>query len=87
MKQIIDARVDEIIELVTLNKSYYKKIYKLDKPTIIFIGNGSKLLSDNNKLKSKIFLSKLIFFKENDSMICDAGIHYLRSEERFFTQK
>ncbi len=87
LKQVIDARVDEIVELSTIQNNYLKKIYDSEQPVIIFTGNGSKMLSNNNNLKSKVNFHKLIFSKENDSMICDAGIYYHRSDERLLMQK
>ncbi len=83
LKQIIEARISEIIELSVIQNNYFKKIYELEKPNIIFIGNGSKVLSNNINLDSKKTFSKLIFFDESESLICDAGIYYHNSIERF----
>jgi len=57
LKQIIKARVDEIIELSLFRSDYIKQNKTLQKPSIIFIGNGSKLLSKyyNFDLKKKIY--------------------------------
>ena len=83
LKQIIEARISEIIELSVIQNNYFKKIYELEKPNIIFIGNGSKVLSNNINLDTKKKFSKLIFFDESESWICDAGIYYHNSIERF----
>ena len=83
LKQIIEARISEIIELSVIQNNYFKKIYELEKPNIIFIGNGSKVLSNNINLDTKKTFSKLIFFDESESWICDAGIYYHNSIERF----
>ncbi len=86
VKQIIEARIDEIIELAVIQNNYFKKINNFEKLNIIFIGNGSKVLSYNVNLDSKKTFSKLIFFNENESTICDAGIHYHKSAERLQMQ-
>ncbi len=83
LKQIIEARVDEIIDLAVIKNTYFKKIKSLEKPSIIFTGNGSKLLSNSLDFESKKAFSKLIFFEDNESEICKAGIYYDKSDERF----
>ena len=86
LKQIIEARVNEIIELTILNNNYFKKINSTKKQCIVFIGNGSKLIPNINSINSKKIFSDLIFFEENDSKICDAGINYYRSNESYLTK-
>ncbi|MBD1158009.1 cell division FtsA domain-containing protein [Pelagibacterales bacterium SAG-MED17] len=86
LKQIIEARVNEIIELTILNNNYFKKINSIEKQCIVFIGNGSKLLPNIYSINSKKTFSDLIFFEENDSKICDAGINYHRSHESYLTK-
>ena len=81
LKQIIKARFDEIIELAVIKNYYYKKISRVDKPIIIFTGNGSKLASSIYRSDEEKNFSELIFFNENESMICEAGIYYNISEE------
>ncbi len=83
LKQIIEARVSEIIQLSVTQNNFFKNNISDDKPYIIFVGSGSKLLSNNFNIDfSKDFL-ELIFFEENDSKICEAGMNYHRSDERF----
>ena len=55
LKQIIEARVNEIIELSVFQSDYVKQNKTLQEPSIIFMGNGSKLLSKyyNFDLKKK----------------------------------
>ena len=74
LKQIIEARVNEIIELSVFQSDYVKQTKTLKKPNIIFIGNGLKVLSKYYNLDLKKF-SELIFLKK-DSMICEAGLLY-----------
>ena len=83
LKQIIEARVSEIIQLSVTQNNFFKNNISDDKPYIIFVGSGSKLLSNNFNIDfSKDFL-ELIFFEENDSKICEAGMNYHLSDERF----
>ena len=86
LKQIIEARVNEIIELTILNNNYFKKINSTKKQCIVFIGNGSKLIPNINNINSKKIFSDFIFFEENDSKICDAGINYYKSNESYLTK-
>jgi len=86
LKQIIEARVNEIIELTILNNNYFKKINSTKKQCIVFIGNGSKLIPNINSINSKKIFSDLIFFEENDSKICDAAINYYKSNESYLTK-
>ena len=81
MKNIIQARVDEIIELAVHKNNYFKDKNNLEKESIIFIGGGSKLLSNNNTFESRKLFQELIFLKENELTICDAGLNYNKSEE------
>ena len=85
LKQIIEARVDEIIELSVFQSDYVKQNKTLQKPSIIFIGNGSKLLSKYYNFDLKKKFTELIFFEENDSMICEAGLWYYLSDESILT--
>ncbi len=86
LKQVIDARVNEIIDITVRQNYYFNNFNSVEKPQIIFIGNGSKLLPNvDNFILNKSF-SELIFFDEDDSKICLAGLNYLRSDERFNSQ-
>ena len=82
LKQVIQARVDEIINISIIQNNYFKNINSSEKPKIIFIGNGSKLISFINNFNLKNSFSELIFFDENDTKICEAGINYHKSDER-----
>ena len=83
LKQIIEARVNEIIDIVVTQNNYFQNLNSSEKPKIIFIGSGSKLLPNVNHFNFKNFFSELIFFDESDSEICNAGINYHRSDESF----
>tara|TARA_A100001011_G_scaffold24336_1_gene24188 strand:- start:2240 stop:3406 length:1167 start_codon:yes stop_codon:yes gene_type:complete len=82
LKQVIQARVDEIINISIIQNNYFKNINSSEKPKIIFIGNGSKLISFINNFNLKNSFSELIFFDESDTKICEAGINYHKSDER-----
>jgi len=85
LKQIIEARINEIIDIAVKQNNYFKNLNSQEKPKIIFIGCGSKLLRSINNFNLKKTFSELIFFDESDSKICDAGINYHRSNERLLT--
>ena len=85
LKKVIDARVNEIIDISVKQNIYFKKFNSIEKPRIIFIGSGSKLLRNYNNLNLKKSFSELLFFDESDTKICDAGINYLKSDERLLT--
>ncbi len=86
IKQIMNARIDEIIELSFEPNNYLKNKDTLKKTYLILIGNGSKLFSNHNKQKlGKKFLD-MVFIKEEDSKICEAGHYYNKSRESYLTQ-
>ena len=81
LKQILEARVDEIIELVVNKNDYLTKKYFLEKPSIIFTGSGSKAVSNMLNLETRNIFSNFIFLQETDSMICKAGFNYNKTKE------
>ncbi len=83
LKQIIEARIDEIIELVVLRSNHNKNSKLFEKPKLVIFGGGSKLLSNNYKLRINKLVSEVIIFDENDSSICAAGLNYDKSDESF----
>ena len=83
LKQIIEARINEIIELVVSQNNFINKLSSITKPKFVMIGGGSKLLSNNYNLNINKFISELIIVEENDSYICNAGRDYHKSEESF----
>ena len=86
LKQIIEARVSEIIKLAVNQNNFVKNSTTVDKPCIIFIGSGSKLLSNNFNFDLNKDFSDLIFFEENDLKICEAGMKYHKNYERFLVK-
>ncbi len=81
LKHIIEARIDEIIELVVFRSKYIKNLNFMPKPNLIIMGGGSSLLSNNYNLTVKKLFSKLITFNENESYACKAGNDYHKSME------
>ena len=75
-KKIIDARVDEIIELIVFQSNYIKNLNNLVKPKLVIIGRGSTLLSNSYNLGIKNFFSELSNYDETDSKVCKAGLDY-----------
>ena len=66
LKQIINARVDEIIEMVIFDSNYMKNLNSKFKFKLVTTGGGSSLFSNNETLIKKkivhgyLFLMKLI---------------------------
>ncbi len=84
LKQVIEARIDEIINLVVFQKKSIKQIDPLLKTKLILIGGGAKLLLNNYNLRIKKLISEIISYnEEDDSFICQAGLDYNMSEESF----
>ena len=44
LKNVIKARIDEIIELAIYKNNYFEEIKSHNKPNLILLGGGSKLL-------------------------------------------
>ncbi len=86
LKQIIEARVDEITEIVVFKSNYFKNLNTQTKPKLIISGGGSQLLYNNYNLSFKKLISELIIFNKNDSYACQAGFDYHQSDESFLTK-
>ena len=86
LKQVIEERVKEIINLSIYSNNPYINTNTIHKFHVIFIGSGSKILSNSFNFNVQKVLSKLIFFDEKDSLICEAGLHYFKSNESSHTQ-
>ena len=92
-KEIIYARVDEIIKLNLTNEYFNKFFQNKDNCVLIFIGEGSKILNKNSiYLEEKFdFFSEISFFEENTTSICDSGLNFNQfgkfKEVNFLTKK
>ena len=86
LKQIIEARVDEIIDLAVLQSNNVKNLNIIVKPKLFFTGGGSQLLYNNYNLSIKKVVSEFKIFNENDSNACQAGYNYHQSDESFINK-
>jgi len=77
-KQIIHARVDEIIKLNLANEYFNSFFYQNDDSVLIFIGEGSKILNKNSIfLEEKFdFFNEISFFEEDSTSICESGFNF-----------
>ena len=81
LKNVIKARIDEIVELVINKNGNFEKLKFQKKPNLIVFGGGSKSLLNDNNLNLKSKFSDLIFFNENDTVICESGLFYNKRED------
>ena len=86
LKQVIEERVKEIINLSIYSNNPYINTNTIHKFHVIFIGSGSKILSNSFNFNEQKVLSELIFFDEKDSLICESGLNYFKSNESSYTQ-
>ena len=83
LKQIIEARLDEIIELSIFDSMSIKNLTSLSKHKLVVTGGGSKLFSNNYNLRINKLFTELVFYDENDSLVCETGLNYNKSDESF----
>ena len=83
LKQIIVSRLDEIIEMSIFDSKSITNLNPLWKHKLIITGGGSKLLSNNYNLNINKIFSELVSYDENDSLVCEAGLNYHKSNESF----
>jgi len=74
LQKIIFARTEEILELC--GKSIESNLYSLDKFKLILMGEGSKILDNQNKSKI-IFPNKIDFLEETLENICKSGLNFI----------
>ncbi len=86
LKQIIEARVDEIIELLVLETNYIKNLNAKIKPRLVILGIGSRLLSNNCNARLKKMVSEIIVVDKNDANVCLSGLYYHKSDESFLNK-
>ena len=86
LKQIIEARVDEIIELLVFETNYINNLNVKIKPKLVIFGSGSSLLSYNSNIRAKNMVSEIIIVDENDSNVCRSGLDYHNSDESFLNK-
>ena len=86
LKKIIEARVDEIIELLVLETNYIKNLNAKIKPRLVILGIGSRLLSNNCNARLKKMVSEIIVVDKNDTNVCLSGLYYHKSDESFLNK-
>ncbi len=86
LKQIIKARVDEIIELLLFENNYIKKLNAQIKPRLVIFGSGSRLFSNNCDVSVKKKFSEIIIADDNELNVCKSGLDYHKSDESFLNK-
>ena len=83
-KQIIHARVDEIIKLNLANEYFNSFFYQNDNSVLVFTGEGSKILNKNSIYLEEIFdfFNEISFFEEDSTSICESGFNF-DNEKKF----
>jgi len=89
LKKIINARIEEIIEILFLNCHFVKdKKYNSDL-RLFFLGNGSKLLNENllSFGAELSFIKEMSFINEKDDETCDSAFSFYISNKKLSSQK
>ena len=86
LKEIIVARIDEILALAVFKSDYIENLKKNMKPKLVIIGSGSKLIAENYNLSIKKIISESVIFDENDLHVCEGGLHYHISNESLLSK-
>jgi len=83
-KQIIHARVDEIIKLNLANEYFNSFFYQNNDSVLVFTGEGSNILNKNAiYLEEKFdFFNEISFFEEDSNSICESGFNF-DNEKKF----
>ena len=84
LKQIIEARINEIIELAVFSNKYIENLNYLNKPKLVFIGGGSRIFTNDYNINANESVSELKIFEENNANVCKAGLDYHNSHQSFF---
>ena len=61
----------------------FKKKVQVKEVKLVVAGGGSKLFSNNYNLRINKIFTELVFYDENDSLVCEAGLNYNKSNESF----
>ena len=86
LKQVIEARLDEIVELLLLETNYIKNLNDKIKPRLVIFGSGARLLTSNYNVSIKKIFSEIIIVDENDLNVCKSGLDYHKSDESFLNK-
>ncbi len=79
LKNVVFARIDEIINLIFKNINDLDFIESSNDSILVFTGEGSKILNKNSiTLNSKFNnFKELNFFNENTTLVCDSGYKFI----------
>ncbi len=86
LKQIIEARIDEIMELVVFKSNYIKNLNTIKKTKLFIAGGGSQLFSSSYRIDTSNLISELTIINENKLNIFEIGINYHKSDESFLSK-
>ena len=77
LKQVVLARVEEIISLSSKESFRTKDFNKNINSTLVLTGNGSNLFDKNSfHFDIKYSFKEISFYEESDSEICNAGYNF-----------
>ena len=86
LKQIIEARIDEIMELAVFKSNSIKNLNTIEKPKLFIAGGGSQLFSNSYRVGISDLISKLTVINENKINIFEIGASYHKSDESFLSK-
>ncbi len=84
LKNIINSRLEEIIELLFFNCPLKKKTFDKNGLKLYFIGNGSKVLSENMLSFGQEFnfINEMLIIDENKKDCCDSALKYSENNKK-----
>ncbi len=84
LKNIINSRLEEIIELLFFNCPILKKTFVKNGLKLYFIGNGSKVLSENMLSFGQEFnfINEMLIIDENKKDCCDSALKYSENNKK-----
>ncbi len=84
LKQIINSRLEEIIELLFFNSPFFKNKFFSNNLKLFFIGNGSKALNENLlSFGSEFdFISDMSIINEENKDTCNSAIKFSTDNEK-----
>ena len=86
LKQVIEARLDEIIELLLFETNYINNFNDKIKPRLVVFGSGARLLSNIYNVRVKKIFSEITIVDENDLNVCKSALDYHKSDESFLNK-
>ncbi len=89
VKKIINSRLEEIVELLFLNCPLIKNQNLNEHIKLFFIGNGSRVLSENLLTFGEefSFISEMSIIEEKKRDVCDSAFEFQAYNEKINTNK